>query len=172
VKAEIFVLGQGGLVMHGQTTSTDKVSLSGYSKAVGVGFRSNFLEFETVYFGSSSEADIMHDNQKNKILHTQSSLIVAMNFYLKKALYFRFGYGFHHLKQSLEKEMSPASTEGALREYNIRSDLTTGALIYGAGICVYETKRLSFFTQFENHSYRPLKAQSWNVSLGVRMHFE
>jgi hypothetical protein len=146
----------------------DRVYPAGAFYGLGYGVRKNYLEFEGVFSKASAKDDVNHDGVKNTMVHEESSLKFAMNFYLNKSFYARLGVGFYKVNQELGKDVSEASQEGAKKEFGLKEDFMTEGLTLGVGYVIYNSTKMAFFTQLERSEYSSLKASSWNLGLGFR----
>lgn len=172
-QAQMLVTAQGGYLKLAQDAAQDKnVSPGGLSYGAGIGVRRQYLEFESLFLKGSGEDDIVHDNADNKLVHQQSSLIFALNFYLSKNLYARFGYGLHKVHQELKTPVSEASEAGAVKAYGMQDDALTEGVIFGAGYIIARTKKIDCFVQLEKYEYTTIKSGAWNASLGIRIYLD
>jgi hypothetical protein len=170
-QAQVYGLLQGGYSQLNQDSIADhKVYPSGMSYSAGLGIRKDYFELEASYQKFSGKGEIDHDGQKNSLIHQQSSVILALNFYLSKKFYARLGYGFHMVDQTLDKDISDASASGARKAYGMKEDSMTGGVLYGAGFVLYSGTRASIYTQIENATMSSLGASAWNGVLGIRIY--
>lgn len=171
VKAQVYVLGQGSYSqLNQQKQASNNVYPSGTGYGAGVGYRKRFYEFEGSFQKFNLSGDINHDDKSNSILHSQISFIMAFNFYFTDRFYGRFGYGFHKIDQTLDKEISDASTEGARKAYNLQEDKMTDGILYGAGFVLYNGRKISIYTQIENMHMSSISASAWSASLGFKFY--
>jgi len=168
-----YILGQLGYMRVSQEKAIENdVYPSGPTYGGGIGYRQNFMEFEGFFVKGSAEGEINHDGVKNNIVHSQSSMILAGNFYFNSAIYARFGYGFHKVKQELSKGVSAASEAGATKEYGLKDDTLTEGIIFGGGLVFFDTKSTAFFTQLERYDFGTMQSAAWNWSLGFRFYLK
>jgi hypothetical protein len=168
-----YFLGQGGYSQLNQKeAASNNVYPTGMSYGAGAGMRSGPYEFEAVFLKANLSGEIDHDGQKNTFEHSQTSLILAFNFYFTKNFYARFGYGVHKVDQTLGDGVSAASQEGAEKAYGLKEDKLTEGIVYGAGFVFYDSTKLSLFTQFENMTMSTLQGSAWNLSLGFRYYLK
>lgn len=166
-----YFLGQVGYLKLTQEAAVENnVSPVGTSFAGGVGFRKEFFEIEALFLKASGEDDLVHDGQDNKMIHQQSSLIFAVNFYLTSSFYARVGYGLHRIHQELDKPVSEASQTGADKAYGLVDKDTSEGLILGGGLVLLNGRNIALFTQIEKYQYTSIKSGAWNASLGFRFY--
>lgn len=172
-QAQVYALLQGGYSqLNQQKPSANNVYPTGTTLGGGIGFRKNFYEFEGSFQKFSLAGEIDHDGKSNTMTHSQASLLLAFNFYFNKRFYARFGYGFHKVDQTLDKKVSEASMEGARKAYDLQEDKVTDGVLYGAGYVIYDGKRLSIYTQFENMHMSSINATAWNAGLGFKVYLD
>ena len=170
-QAQIYGLLQGGYSQLNQESIADhKVYPSGMTYGAGMGIRKDYFELEASFHKFNAEGEIDHDGQKNSLIHEQSSVLLALNFYLSKKFYARLGYGFHMVDQTLDKDVSDASASGAQKAYGMKEDAMTGGILYGAGYVIYNGTRTSIYTQIENATMSSLGASAWNAVLGFKIY--
>ncbi len=170
--ADVYVLGQGGyLKLRQEKAMENNVTPTGTSMGGGIGFRDKFYEFEAVFLKSTAEDDVIHDDEKNKMVHEQTSLLFGLNFYLTEKFYARFGYGFNRVNQELKKPVSTASAAGAKDAYGLTENTVTDGPLFGAGFVLYNGNKGTLFTQFEYLSYSSIDAGAINLSVGFRFYF-
>jgi hypothetical protein len=168
-----YIVGQGGYSQLNQKdAASNNVYPSGMSYGAGAGMRSGPYEFEALLLKANLSGEIDHDGEKNTLEHSQTSLIVAFNFYFTKNFYARFGYGLHKVDQTLGDDVSAASQEGAEKAYGLKEDKLTEGIVYGAGFVFYDSAKLGLYTQFENMTMSTLQASAWNLSLGFRFYLK
>lgn len=166
----MFFTAQGGyLAVSQDKSSKNDVYPTGTSFGGGIGFREQFYEFEAVFFQAKAEAEINHDNSKNKIIHDQASLLLNLNFYITQRLYARMGYGLHKVDQTLDKKVSPASEAGAKAAYGLSSNDLEDGINLGAGFVFLKARDFSLFIQTERGGLTS-ESSFWNSSLGVRIY--
>lgn len=171
--ANYYMVGQGGYLKLSQDAAVENnVSPAGLSYGGGLGFRKDFFEFEAILLKGSGEDDIIHDNQDNSLVHDQTSLLLALNFYLNKSFYIRAGFGVHKIDQQLGDEVNAASAEGAKEEYGIVENEVSEGVLFGGGFVLYNGKSMDLFTQVERYSYSSIKSGAWNASLGFRYYLQ
>lgn len=167
--SSVYFVGQGGLLrLYQKAAEENNVVPQGFSYGGGIGFRQNFFEYEAVVLKSTAEADVKHDGQSNTMVHNQSSILLALNFYLKKEIYLRVGYGFHRIDQRLGKETSDASAAGAKEAYDFQEKAVSEGVFFGGGYVIFDTKSLDCFVQLERFDFSTYDAGAWNVSLGIK----
>lgn len=173
VHAQVYGLLQGGYSqLNQQKIASNNVYPVGPTMGAGVGLRKNFYEFEGSFQKFNLAGEIDHDGKSNTLKHAQTSLIFAFNFYFNKRFYARFGYGFHKVDQTLDKEVSDASMEGARKAYDLQEDKITDGILYGAGFVLYDGNKMSIYTQFENMHMSSISASAWNVALGLKLYID
>ena len=172
VHAQMYFLGQGGYAFLNQDAATEhNVRPKGLSYAAGLGTRKDYLEVEGVLQKMSLAGEIDHDGAANSLIHEDTSLTLALNFYLSRSIYLRLGYAIHRINQSLEKPVSDASMAGARSAYNIQENVIIDGVTYGGGYVLFNGSKMDVFTQFENMNLSPAEATTWNFSLGFRFHW-
>jgi hypothetical protein len=170
-QAQIYGLLQGGYSQLNQDSIADhKVYPAGMSYSAGIGLRKEYFELEASFQKFSGKGEIDHDGQKNSLIHDQSSVLFALNFYLSKKFYARLGYGFHKVDQTLDKDVSSASASGARKAYGMKEDAMADGVLYGAGYVLYNGTRVSIYTQIENATMSSLGASAWNGVLGIKIY--
>ncbi len=170
-QAQIFVLGQGGYSQLNQkSAANNNVYPSGTSYAAGIGVRQDFFELEASMLKFNGEGDMRHDGVDNTFKHSQTSLILGLNFYLQKSFYLRFGYGFHRINQTLGTKVSEASEEGARKAYGMKDKATTDGILYGAGFVIFNGEKIDVYTQIENATMSSIQGSAWNASLGIKFY--
>jgi hypothetical protein len=170
-QAQIYGLLQGGYSKLNQDSIAEhKVYPSGTTYSGGIGVRKEYFELEASFQKFSGKGEIDHDGKKNTLMHEQSSVLFALNFYLNKRFYARLGYGFHQVDQKLEKEISSASESGARKAYGMKEDVLTDGVLYGMGFVIYNGTRVSLYTQIENATMPSLGASAWNGVLGLKIY--
>jgi len=65
-----------------------------------------------------------------------------------------------------------ASLEGARKAYDLQEDKVTDGVLYGAGFVIYDGKKLSIYTQFENMHMSSINATAWNAGLGFKVYLD
>lgn len=170
--SQVYVLGDVGYFNLRQKKALENdVTPKGTSFNAGVGFREKFYEVEASYFKTSAEDDVIHDSVKNKMVHKQSSILFALNFYLTDRFYARVGYGFNRIDQKLKKPVSDASDAGADKAYGLVKDKVSDGPLFGAGFVLLDGRHGTVFTQFEYMNFSSVNSGGWNASLGFRFYF-
>jgi hypothetical protein len=173
VFANTVVTLQGGMLQLGQPDAVrHQVTPRGVIYGGGMGLRRDYLEFEAVLLKNTASDSIKHDGADNEMIHDQTSLIFAMNFYIKRWLYARMGYGLHRIKQSFSESMSESSEAGAMREYGIRKNHVSEGMVFGGGALIYDGRNFKTSFQLENFGYSSMNASSWNGSLLLRFYVD
>jgi len=169
--AQGYFLGQAGYgQLHQKAVASNNVYPSGYTYGVGGGFRQNFFEMEGLLQKIDLGGAINHDGISNTFKHQQTSFTLAFNFYVNKRIYARLGYSLNRIDQTLEKNVSDASTQGAINSYGMKQNANADGMTYGGGFVLYDGSTVAVFTQFENLNMPSAVANVWNVSLGIRIY--
>lgn len=172
-EAQIYGVLQGNYSqLKQQKQASNNVYPTGAGYGAGIGFRKNFYEFEAMINKLNLAGDIDHDGESNTIKHDQTSLMLAFNFYFNKVFYARLGYGFHKIDQTLEKDISEASMDGAKKAYDLQENKVTDGILYGAGFVIFDGRKVSLFTQFENMNMSSINGNAWNLSLGLKIYLD
>lgn len=170
--ARTFFTGEVGYLTLRQAPALEnRVSPRGPSFGGGLGFRQQYYEFEAKFLSSTAEDDVIHDDQKNTMVHEQKSYLLGFNFYLTKSIYLRAGYGMTRVNQTLKKEVSAASEAGAKKSYGLAENKVTDGPLFGGGFVFLDRRSLLLYTQLEYMSFASLKGGAWNASLGFRFYF-
>jgi hypothetical protein len=169
--AQMYVLGQGGYGQLKQTAAAaNNVYPSGLTYGGGIGVRQKFFELEGLLAKTDLASEIDHDGSKNTLKHSQTTFNLSLNFYLNKRLYLRMGYAFNRIDQTLGKDVSAASEEGAKQTYGMNKNLIADGITYGGGVVIYDGSKVSLFTQLDSLNLPASKANVWNVSVGFRFY--
>jgi hypothetical protein len=76
----------------------------------------------------------------------------------------------NRIDQSLDKNISAASMEGARKTYDFHENAIADGVTYGGGFVLYDSSSLGIFTQFENLSMPSANANTLNFSVGIRVY--
>lgn len=173
VQAATYIVAQGGYMKLAQDAAMESnVTPAGFLYGGGLGIRKDYFEFEALILKGSAQDKIRHDGRDNTLVHEQTSLILAMNFYMLKSLYVRAGFGVHKVDQTLGDQVGAASQIGARASYGMIEDDLTEGVILGAGYVLYNGKHMDIFTQIERQDFSSVESGVWNATLGFKWYLE
>ncbi len=94
-----------------------------------IGQRFGHLEFELGYRVANGEAEFIHDDTKNSIIHRNSAVTAGFGVYTIPALRIGAGLAFQNVKETLKNNVTAAQEAGITEAYTLTSNQALGSYV-------------------------------------------
>ncbi len=94
-----------------------------------IGQRFGHLEFELGYRIANGEADFIHDDTKNTIIHRNSAITAGFGVYTIPALRIGAGIAFQNVKETLKTNVTAAQEAGITEAYSLTNNQALGSYV-------------------------------------------
>lgn len=151
--------------------SNYKTDVTGSSFHVSMADRVSILEYGLAYTSGSYKGTLKHDNSDQEFKGTYSRVSLDSKVFFNKHVFVQLGYGLTSSKFNMVSNVSAYQKNSIYSLYNLQDSNKSGAIYYGAGVDIFDSKRFNVTFSLSKNKIDEQKSET-TAMIGLKMSFD